>query len=380
VLTGLQAGDDALIAGLDGTNDLRALSRLAERHEASRDRLPQLLRLLSEAGLLVESAAEPQVEDSNSLLARRPVVLGAADRFDLTRLGPARTARLTPDADTWSLVYPGAGDGIRLLATRTLRQVRVDGGGRVGAAIALTLADAGVGQVRVDDPAPVLPGDLLPAGHLPEHLGLARAAAVQARLDDGGQPVRSPDLVVLVRDDLIDIALADDLARSGRPHLAVVCAQDRVVVGPLVLPGRGPCLRCLDLHRTDRDPAWPQMAAQLLSQAASPQARARGETASSTAGAGLAALQVLSFLDDLAVPATLGRTLEVTLPDGLIEARRWPTHPACGCCPPVPAGPTPQERPTGPTRPDAIPRQVVRASNRASHARRAGMDDTRSRD
>jgi hypothetical protein len=374
VITGLQAGDDALIAGLDGTNDLPALGRLAERHQAPTDRLPQLLRLLSEADLLVESAGDPR--------ARRPASLGAADRLDLTRLGRARTARLTPDADTWSLVYPEAGDGIRLLASRTRRRVRVDGAGRVGAVVAVTLAAAGVGQVQVDDPAAVGPGDTSPAGDVSENLGVTRADGARSVSADG-RLTQPPDLVVVVRDDLIDIAVADDLARSGRPHLAVVCGQDRVVVGPLVLPGRGPCLRCLDLHRTDRDPAWPQLAAQLLSQAASPRGRARGETASATAAAGIAALQVLGFLDGLAVPASLGRTLEVTLPDGLVEARRWPIHPACGCCPPVPGpvGTAPAEHASASrTLPEAIPRQAGRAAKRASHARPASMDDTRSRD
>ena len=46
-------------------------------------------------------------------------------------------------------------------------------------------------------------------------------------------------------------------------HLAVTVRDGTVVVGPLVRPGRTPCLNCLDLHRRDRDPAWPAIAAQL---------------------------------------------------------------------------------------------------------------------
>ncbi len=371
LLTGLQAGDDALITALDGTNDLTALGLLAEQHDAPTGRVTHLLRLLTEADLLVEQPTRRRPGG--------PADLGATDRFDLTRLGPARTARLAADADTWSLVYAGAGDGVRLLAGRTRRQVRVDGAGRVGAAIALTLAAAGIGHVQVDDEDPVRPTDLLPGGHCAEHLGQSRGAGVRARLGAAGERPRQPDLVVVVRDDLIDIGLADDLVRSGRPHLAVVCAEDRVVVGPLVLPGRGPCLRCLDLHRTDRDPAWPHLAAQLLAQAG--RARPRGEVASSTAGAGLASLQVIGFFDELAVPATVGRTLEVTLPDGLVEARRWTAHPACGCSPPVPGDPAPAgPAPSGPGPARSIPRQDHRAANRAAHAPPAGMDDNGARD
>ncbi|MGL5829251.1 MAG: hypothetical protein ACRC0L_06745, partial [Angustibacter sp.] len=83
------------------------------------------------------------------------------------------------------------------------------------------------------------------------------------------------------------------------------------------------------LHRTDLDPAWPQLAAQLSAEG--PQTRSRGEVASSAAAAGLAALQTLAQLDGQRTPASVGRTLELTLPDGLIIARRWPVHQSCDC-------------------------------------------------
>src|SRR5690606_41330535 len=51
--------------------------------------------------------------------------------------------------------------------------------------------------------------------------------------------------------------------RDALPHLPVLVRELDVVVGPLVRPGQGPCLRCLDLHRTDDDPRWPAVATQL---------------------------------------------------------------------------------------------------------------------
>jgi hypothetical protein len=97
----------------------------------------------------------------------------------------------------------------------------------------------------------------------------------------------------------------------------------------LVTPGCGPCLRCLDLHRRDRDPAWPHLVAQL----STPRRGAPhlGETASGTMAAGLAGLQVLTFLDGQVRPLAAGRTLDVLLPHGTVERRRWPGHPSCGC-------------------------------------------------
>jgi bacteriocin biosynthesis cyclodehydratase domain-containing protein len=51
--------------------------------------------------------------------------------------------------------------------------------------------------------------------------------------------------------------------RRDIPHLSVVFSDTAVCVGPLVEPGVGPCLYCLERHRTDADPAWPAIAAQL---------------------------------------------------------------------------------------------------------------------
>ena len=65
------------------------------------------------------------------------------------------------------------------------------------------------------------------------------------------------------------VATPSSRQRHGRwlrrdvPHLPSCSATPACTVGPFVRPGRGPCLRCLDLHRTDADPAWPAMATQL---------------------------------------------------------------------------------------------------------------------
>lgn len=50
--------------------------------------------------------------------------------------------------------------------------------------------------------------------------------------------------------------------RRDIPHLPVVFGDDGAELGPFVDAG-GPCLRCVSLHRTDADPAWPAIATQL---------------------------------------------------------------------------------------------------------------------
>ena len=43
------------------------------------------------------------------------------------------------------------------------------------------------------------------------------------------------------------------LMRNNTPHLAISPRTDSIRVGPLVIPGRSPCLQCLYLARCDRD-------------------------------------------------------------------------------------------------------------------------------
>jgi hypothetical protein len=52
--------------------------------------------------------------------------------------------------------------------------------------------------------------------------------------------------------------------REDRAHLPVAFEHDAVTVGPLVIPGRTPCLSCRDEHERRRDEAWPILHAQLV--------------------------------------------------------------------------------------------------------------------
>jgi bacteriocin biosynthesis cyclodehydratase domain-containing protein len=110
------------------------------------------------------------------------------------------------------------------------------------------------------------------------------------------------------------------------PHLLIEERDASILVGPLVVPGRTPCLHCLDLHRRDRDAAWPALSAQIATAPEGP-----GTTAISTlmTAIGIAAAQVLGHLDGLEVE-TAGASIEVA-PAALIRRRSWAPHPACRC-------------------------------------------------
>ncbi|MBC7639045.1 MAG: TOMM precursor leader peptide-binding protein [Rhodoferax sp.] len=355
VLTGVRPGDEALLGALDGAHDLDQLRQLAARHHVAHSRLAELIDVLGRSRLILDDVRSP-----------------VADRADLTRLGEVARARLAPDADAWSLVHDT--DGLRLIAARGRRHVVIEGGGRFASALAATLLATGVGAVTLRAPGRVRAGDVLPAGAAPVEVGRpwpevalrARARLAGAPLSASGQPsaptqppapvVRAfgdADLAVLVGIDVLDSRVGDDLVRRDVPHLAVVVSADRIVVGPLVRPGRSACLRCLDLHRRDRDPAWPHLVAQLLGRRGYP--APVGESALCTAAAGLAALQVLAELDAAhtgrpLAPDAVGRTLEISLPDAAVRRRPWRPHPGCGCsrlptAPVVPAAVVPATAP-----------------------------------
>jgi hypothetical protein len=138
-----------------------------------------------------------------------------------------------------------------------------------------------------------------------------------------------PELVILAGESAEpDRTLTDALFRSGRPHLVVRLEPDRAVVGPLVIPGRSPCVRCLDLNRCRLDEAWPHLLAQLCREAVAPEPTLLAWAAST------ATVQVRAVLAGGA-PETAGSTLELGLADFRLHSRSWPAHPRCGCLLPI---------------------------------------------
>ena len=103
---------------------------------------------------------------------------------------------------------------------------------------------------------------------------------------------------------------------------------DRAVVGPLVIPGRNPCVRCQDLNRCHLDAAWPHLLAQLCREAVAAEPTLLSWAAST------AAVQVRAWFAG-GSPETTGSTLELGLTDFRLSSRAWPAHPRCGCLLPL---------------------------------------------
>lgn len=259
-------------------------------------------------------------------------------------LPPLREERLRPDVERLSAVY--GRDALDPLALRGSAVVEVFGLGRCGALTARVLAAAGVGTILLGDDAVVSPSDVGPAYALTD-IGMPRYQAVKRqlyRIDPTVRVLQVPwpeggtrsavDLAVLASDQPAPALHALPGGGLEQPHLAVSVQQYGYQVGPLVVPGRTPCLGCLDRHRGDADPGWYASAAVLEPGAAEPVRHAAPggeETASATLAAAAAAGQVLCFIDGVAQPVTWSGVLQLRAADGHVGLEPLSFHQGCGC-------------------------------------------------
>jgi hypothetical protein len=306
---------------LDGTRTERGVVTAASQFGVPSRDAEAMLDALRDGGLVVNARA---------LL---PVGLTDHQRQRMAReAGALALASLAERADAGQ---PAAGDGTPagMLRRRAAARVLVAGHAWLGALVAAALGAAGIGRIdpaldgwtRVDD---AMLGGLLPSD---AHRSRASAAADAVRRvapEAVLTPLRQGTATFVVR---VGSRPGSALATRGvrqrtAARLDVYLRDGIVVVGPLVLPGRSPCGECLELHRRDRDSAWPALAAQLATGRDSAEACA---VTTALAGAAYAVEEVLRHTDGRPV-RTLGATVEVAGP-GAARRRSWPPHPRCHC-------------------------------------------------
>lgn len=174
-----------------------------------------------------------------------------------------------------------------------------------------------------------VPGELLPHGTLPDGVpAAATAGGPPRRKGTGGQGI---GLLVAVGEPPRE--QVDGWMRAGTPHLLLRLTEGHGVVGPFVLPGETACLRCVDAHHTDVDPAWPLLVAQY----ASAVTRARDDTVPEPVDSILATLvcawaarELVSYAEGRR-PSTASTTVRLDPHLTALETQHWPRHPACGC-------------------------------------------------
>jgi bacteriocin biosynthesis cyclodehydratase domain-containing protein len=271
-------------------------------------RASDVIRLLDgsrERDQLVTEASELGVQPAVTeriitLLAAAGVLVDFSS--DVLRSLPTElTKQLMPTLAAASMAAQDGDGGARLIARRSSTTMLVCGSGPIAATVADLLARSGL-AIRSSPVAPV------------QELA-------------GPHPANPPGLVVLVGHQ--SPAETAELSRVRLPHLAVYAGEAIGVVGPLVQPGITACLRCIDLARTERDPAWPLILAQLAGRSAEPPAC---DAVLAATVAAQAAAQALAFADQTPLAqATANGTLELVCPAWQWRRRSWLPHPACSC-------------------------------------------------
>lgn len=285
----------------------------------------------------------PRIDPTLPLVWRSPtdVQLGATSaRVILPRAGALELSLVTAlraGVSVPNLITMGTGLGATEARVRTLLDTlepaferEPDAGRAPGTAPALRRGDTSSAAMpsvtsapstRDRTPRVALDADGAVARHLTANLEALGYEPV-AHDDDDAPP---PALAVIAAAWVIAPARHLPLLRRDLPHLAIVFDDTGARVGPLVEPGSGPCLRCLDLAKRDADGAWPVIAAQLAGRpAASCTPRAALDVSALAAG----------VIDDRLARAErrlADASLTLERPGALPRRQRHAPHPECGC-------------------------------------------------
>jgi bacteriocin biosynthesis cyclodehydratase domain-containing protein len=149
--------------------------------------------------------------------------------------------------------------------------------------------------------------------------------SVKIAADAPAAASHSCDLAIVVGHFVLEPELFGLWLRRDLPHLPVILSDSEVIVGPVVEPGIGPCLYCLNRYTKDADPAWPAIATQLFGRR-------------SPADTSIVANQVAAIVSRLALErvatgaaASTHSSIHVNVRTGEVSTREWQQHPACGC-------------------------------------------------
>ena len=146
-------------------------------------------------------------------------------------------------------------------------------------------------------------------------------AALGGLEDETGAPVH-----VAVHHHAVPPEVGAALARSSTVVLPVVVQPWRVVVGPLAGSPDRPCLHCLDLHRRDRDQAWPTVVS-VLGHPVEQVAHVDVPEAVAATVEGLVMLLVSTVLGGGSVSPGAGYEVGRSAPH--LVVRRWTVHAGC---------------------------------------------------
>jgi len=285
------------------------LRRSAVNYGVSESRAIAICATLAKSGLLVPPA--PNTPSAQ-------IMLGATEK---------RAAGGDTDLPALSALRVD-GQGQTTLDRRALSRVYLTNAGRLGAQVALLLAEAGVGHLRITDKAQVSTHDIGP--YNVTEVGEPRLTALTERLTELGVapdfgPDGEPDLMISIETGSQGAKYFGKYHQLVVPHLAVAVGEAEVEIGPFVMPDRSACTHCLQLTRAGADQDWAGLLAEIYNLPSRPV-----ETVLGAAAASYIAAQALMYLDGTK-PTLINALATMALPDLTPQITPVLPHPNCGC-------------------------------------------------
>ncbi|MEE6295994.1 TOMM precursor leader peptide-binding protein [Georgenia wangjunii] len=282
---------------------------------------------------------------------------------------------------SWTYLVAGELDDRAALAARAAAvRVAVVGARDVGAVLAESLAEAGIGTIYLVDPYRAQPGDPLTrelevAGRLAPRYPSTRFTPGEVALDRESvdEIVSRSDLVVTAVDPELSAVRhwvnAASLAHDV-PSLHAALLGTRAQLGPLVMPGEGPCYLCWRMRALACEDDFPAAMAreEVLDAVRRPAARPRPVLPPLVPwAAGALAREVLAATLGILPPRLPAHVLVLDAASGREEVHPVLARPDCAACrkkarPPSPGLPDLVELAGAPTRTtdfDAIAARVV---------------------
>jgi hypothetical protein len=312
-------------------------SRVIERLTPAQERLIDSLYYGIPESQLSAVAKQIRLPESelNSLMEQlSPLLIKTTDAWEPSRIGIGERVQASLDN--------GAEDG-EILSRRAECVVQVERLDATGLGLTLALAAAGVGTVLSPDHSKVTDADSASNLYPRALLGYQRFQAAKLILDSSWPGSRlisaarvfkstpKPQLVVLTSQQVTPLEEIGRWRTLRMPHLEIRYHSTGVDVSPVVTAD-SPCLLCREHYAQDVDSDHLAMVAQLAN------AELKfDDSATRLVGTGLAAQQILRYLDRAGTSVTGTSVKEpvgfeyLRLPETKLVAQAWAAHANCGC-------------------------------------------------
>lgn len=255
---------------------------------------------------------------------------GLVDRdYQENAFTPAIAERMEPELAAAAIRPTSDDGGLSLFLNRQRLTVDVYGLDRIGSQVMALLSAGGIGALRVRDERKVSSVDVAGGVYRMSDVGHERRQVATAIMRDSSpldlrRPSSTPSLAIYcglpTPEDLLQLSL------NSVPYLLVHTDPRQITVGPLVVPSKTACARCIALHHADLDEEFG------LIELARMVKHGRNIPAATTAAlaAAITSAHALTFLDTGNAP-TVGATMTCDPTTGLSRLHPWSKHPLCGC-------------------------------------------------